>query len=240
MTETANTPQATDEDELRARILAAPDVILEDRDLMRALISAGERRRGGNVVDIRALAMERLEARLGRLEDTHRTVIAAAYDNLAGTRQIHRAVLCLLEPADFDGFLGLLENRLADALRVGRVRLVLESRHEGDTPTLDPLSNVLSVAEPGFVDDYLTRGRDVPARTVTLRQLHPDESGLYGKDAGWVRSEACLKLDLGPGRMPGMLALGSDDPQHFAPSQGTDLLVFFGAAFERALRRWLA
>ena len=65
-------------DELRDKLLAEPEVILEDRDLMRALIAANERAMGANIVDLRGIAMERLEARLDRLEDTHRSVIAAA------------------------------------------------------------------------------------------------------------------------------------------------------------------
>ena len=84
-------------DELREKIIAQPEVILEDQDLMRALIAANERAMGGNIVDLRGIAMERLEARLDRLEDTHRSVIAAAYENLAGTNQIHRAILRMLD-----------------------------------------------------------------------------------------------------------------------------------------------
>ena len=64
--------------DLRDRILAEPEVLLEDRDVMNALIGANERLMGSNVVDLRGIAMERLEGRLDRLEDTHRTVIAAA------------------------------------------------------------------------------------------------------------------------------------------------------------------
>ncbi|MEO1285373.1 MAG: DUF484 domain-containing protein, partial [Pseudomonadota bacterium] len=73
----ATTPAITNV--MRERILSEPMVILEDHDLMRALISANERAMGGNIVDLRGIAMERLEARLARLEDTHRNVIAAAY-----------------------------------------------------------------------------------------------------------------------------------------------------------------
>jgi hypothetical protein len=69
--------------DLRDRILAEPEGILEDSDVMNALIGANERAMGSNIVDLRGIAMERLEARLDRLEDTHRTVIAAAYENLA-------------------------------------------------------------------------------------------------------------------------------------------------------------
>ncbi|MGA0924383.1 MAG: DUF484 domain-containing protein, partial [Lutimaribacter sp.] len=62
---------------VRDQILAQPDVVLEDADLMRALVLANDRAMGSNIVDLRGLAMERLEARLTRLEDTHRNVIAA-------------------------------------------------------------------------------------------------------------------------------------------------------------------
>ena len=67
---------------LRDKILSKPEIILEDQDVMKALVAANERTMGGNIVDLRGIAMERLEARLDRLEDTHRSVIAAAYKTL--------------------------------------------------------------------------------------------------------------------------------------------------------------
>ena len=57
---------------LRDAILAKPDAVLEDQGLMDALVSANERAMGSNIVDLRGIAMERMEARLDRLEDTHR------------------------------------------------------------------------------------------------------------------------------------------------------------------------
>ncbi len=231
---------ATIADDLREKIIARPDVILDDRDVMKALISANEEQLGGNIVDLRGIAMDRLETRLDRLEDTHRSVIAAAYENLAGTNQMHRAVLHLLEPTDFEAFLGTLGSEIAEILRVDCIRLVLETSSEADDPALRRIGDVLSVAEPGFIDDYLTRGRNAPVRIVTLRQVVPPEGGLYGEGGDWIRSEACVKLDLGPNRLPGMLAFGSEDPQQFTPAHGTDLIAFFAGVFERAMRRWLA
>ncbi len=107
----------------RDRIISDPDLILDDRDLMRALIAANDRQMGGNIVDMRGIAMERLENRLDRLEDTHRSVIAAAYENLAGTNQLHRAILTLLDQTEFTGFLRALGTDVAGTLRVDRVRL---------------------------------------------------------------------------------------------------------------------
>ncbi|UYV36324.1 DUF484 family protein [Rhodobacteraceae bacterium D3-12] len=228
------------DDTVREKIISDPEVILEDQDLMRALIAANERSMGGNIVDLRGIAMERLEARLDRLEDTHRSVIAAAYENLAGTNQVHRAILRMLDPVEFEGFLKDLGGEVAEILRVDCVKLVLESVQTDEEAAIKRLGSVLTVAEPGFIDGYVTGERGAPMRQVTLRQIDEGDAQMFGDKAGWVRSEACLKLDFGEGRLPGMLVMGSEDPHMFTPQQGTDLLAFFAGVFERAMRRWLS
>src|SRR5574343_1427058 len=157
------------EQDLRDRLLAEPELLLEDRDVMAALIAANERAMGANIVDLRGIAMERLENRLDRLEDTHRTVIAAAYENLAGTNQVHRAILQMLDPLSFEDFLKTMATDVTQTLRIDCVRLVLESVQDAEDPALRKLGDVLFVAAPGFVSDYLTGGRNVPQRAVVLR-----------------------------------------------------------------------
>ena len=208
---------------------------------MRALITANDRQMGGNIVDMRGIAMERLENRLDRLEDTHRSVIAAAYENLAGTNQVHRAILKLLEQRDFEAFLKVLGTDVAAILRVDRIRLVLESAEASAdaAPKVQKLEDVLTVVSPGFVDHYLTGGRNIPDRAVTLRQVGDGSDRIYGEAADWIASEALLKLDLGQGRLPALLVIGSEDPHQFRPSQGTDLLSFFTGVFERSMKRFL-
>jgi len=226
-------------DELREQLITQPEVILEDHDLMRALVAANERAMGNNIVDLRGIAMERLESRLDRLEETHRSVIAAAYENLAGMNVIHRAVLRMLDPADFEVFMNDLGGEVAEILRVDCVRLVLETAVEDESPAVKRLGKVLVVAEPGFISGYV--GQQAAAeRPVTLRQIHEQDDRVYGDSGYWVRSEACIRLDLGAGRLPGMLVMGAEDPHQFKPGQGTDLLAFFGGVFERAMRRWLS
>lgn len=230
------------EPDLRDRILAEPERLLDDRDVMNALVAANERAMGENIVDLRGIAMQRLESRLDRLEDTHRSVIAAAYENLAGTNQVHRAVLQLLEPTNFEAFMAALSGEVAQTLRVDYVRLVLESLQEdseGD-PTLRRLAEVLTVVPRGFIANYLTNGRNGPGRSVVLRSVTGLAADFYGTRAEGIQSEALMKLDLGPGRLPGMLVFASEDPNQFKSTHGTDLLAFFAGVFERAMRRWLA
>lgn len=229
-------------DDLKDKIISEPDVILEDRDIMRALIDANEKSLGGNIVDLRGIAMTRLEQRLDRLEDTHRSVIAAAYENLAGTNQVHRAVLAMLDPIEFEPFLRNLGEEVSNILRVDSIKLVLETHEDDAEPVVRRMGDILSVVPPGFVDAYATLGRSAPGapvRAVILRQVRPDSDVVYGEAADWINSEALLKLDFGPGRLPGMLVMGAEDPHQFKPSQGTDLLGFFAGVFERQMRRWL-
>ncbi|MGB1694902.1 MAG: DUF484 family protein [Paracoccaceae bacterium] len=228
--------------DLRQKILARPNVILDDKDLMRALVGAKEEAMGGNIVDIRGIAMERLEHRLDRLEDTHRSVIAAAYENLAGTNQIHRAILRMMDPLDFPSFLSNLDEDVREILRVEYVALFLETRKR-DTRSFESVlgaHNIVKLVPAGFVDTYLTLGRNTPVRDVILREIPRQSESIYESDLSSIKSEALMRLKFGAGQLPGMLVLGAEDPHQFSPHQGTDLLAFFAGVFERIMRRWLA
>ncbi|MEM6939657.1 MAG: DUF484 family protein [Pseudomonadota bacterium] len=227
-------------DPLRQAILNQPDVILDDKDLMNALVGANERTMGANIVDLRGIAMEKLERRLDRLEDTHRSVIAAAYENLAGSNQVNRAILRMLDAVDFDAFLATLGGDVADILRVDAIKLVLESSGSSTDPALQNVAHILGITAPGSIAAYVHAGNGAPRRQVILRGLQHGAPEVYGEKADWIRSEACLMLDFGPGCLPGMLVLGAEDPHMFSPQQGTDLLTFFAGVFERTMRRWLA
>lgn len=229
------------EPDLRNLILTKPERVLEDRDVMNALVGANERSMGSNIVDMRGIAMQRLENRLDRLEDTHRSVISAAYENLAGTNQVHRAILQLLDPASFESFIQALSGPVAQTLKVDMVRLVLETVQDDEEtdPCLRRLGEVLQVAPPGFVSNYLTNGRGGPVRPVVLRPVTVLSAAVHGSRIEDIRSEALMRLDLSEGRLPALLVFGSEDPHQFKAAHGTDLLAFFAGVFERVMRQWL-
>ncbi len=221
--------------ELREQILKSPEVILEDRDVMRALVAANDRAMGPNVVDMRRLAMERLEQRLDRLEDTHQSVIAAAYENLSGMAAVHRAILCLLEADTLADFAARLAGECADALRVDHVSLLIE----GPAPegAAGPLPSFVA---HGTCADLMRSLGTRPDRVVTLRELPGDPCRSDSDMPAGLRSEAVLRLDLGPAGPAAILRLASFESAQFRPGQGTDLLAFFGGVVGRSLRRWLA
>lgn len=213
--------------ETRDRLLADPGAILADRDLMRALVAAREAEVGDNVIDIRGRAMQALETRLDRLESTHESVIAAAYDNQSGMAVIHRAVLGLLEAADLADFIAALQTDIAPLLRIETLRLVVE-----DDPALDLPRDAVAVPH-GTIDRILTAGRRAPrGDDIVLRAALVVTRPLHGRT---IASEALLPLDLGPARPRTVLLMGSSDPTRFMPAHGTDLLRFFGQVFRMAL-----
>ena len=236
MAVTEHAEKARTNEAWRARVLANPALILEDRQLMRALVAASEGAVAGNVIDLRAMAMARLEAQIDRLEETHRAVVAAAYENVAATNQIHRAVEAILAAGRIEDFARLLGSEVADILQVAAVRLVVE---DAGAPAPGPRDTVMATLPPGFVRDYMRLSRNAPARRIVLRQAVPYEGELYGAAGGTIQSEALMRLDLGRGRGEAMLALGSVDASHYKPGQATDLLAFFTGVVEKVLRRWL-
>lgn len=232
--------------ELKAQILADPDVVLEDRDVMQALIEANEAPTGRKVVDLRGALVHRLEQRLDKLESTHRSVIAAAYENLAGTSQIHKAVLRLLEQTRFVDMLRIVTQETPEMVAVDSARLCIETDEAapGPMPGLDEdLAETVVIIPPGGGDAYFALSNAGPRR-VCLRAATPEADAIFGDAARWVRSEALVRLDLGQDAegapRKGLLVYGAEDPHRFAPEHGTDLLKFFGGVTERALRRWLS
>ena len=95
----------------------------------------------------------------------------------------------------------------------------------------------LVVMPTGSVGRLIAAGRKAPrGDDIVLRRASPETLGVHGTE---VRSEALLPLDLGPGRRPALLVMGSRDVGRFSPAQGTDLLRFFAQVFRLVLIGWL-
>ncbi|QIE57960.1 DUF484 family protein [Pikeienuella piscinae] len=208
---------------------------------MQALIDAEPAPGGRKVVDLRGALVTRLEARLDRLETTHRSVIAAAYENLAGTTQIQKAVLLLLAQNRFVDFLRALTLETPEMVAVDCARLCIETDEAAPGPLTgldESLSESLVILPPGGVDAYFALG-GAAGRPISLRPAVAEADAVFGDTADSIRSEALVRLDLGDGR-EGLLVFGAEDARRFGPEHGGDLLEFFGGVVERALRRWLA
>jgi len=228
--------------DIRTRILQDPEALLNDREVMRALVSASDADQAANIIDLKTVVLRRLEGRLDEMEGQNNTIISAAYDNISTTSNVHRAILNALEPMTFTDFLSFLRTTWAHSLNIDVARVCLEA----PSVSLEDMPALQAEFGPGVVflqkdeiDYYITLGKDQEPRPITLRQIRKGVTKIHGTFAPEVRSEALMKLDLGVGNRPGLLLLASKNSEQFAPNMGTDLLMFYGSVFEKIMQRWL-
>ena len=228
---------AEDRELIRSLILADPALVLDDDDVMRRLV--GERNGARQVVDLRDRLVERLENRLEKLTTQQRSIIAAAYENVAGTHQVHRAVLALLEPSELPAFLKRLTVDVPVMLGLEDARLCLEADVTETGPAegygTQHHGRVIAMPE-GTVDEYLALD-GATAERVILREAGAEAELIFG-EANPVQSEALMRLDIAGATA--LMAFGSSDPKKFDPQHGTDLLNFLAGVVERLLTQRLA
>lgn len=233
---------AVQPDQIRAHILKDPSSVLEDQDIIQALVSARAKSEDRRVVDLRGVLLDRLEDRLERLEGTHRDVVAAAYENLAGTQQIHRAVLAILQARDFGSLFWALTDKVKSVLTLDDIRICVEADGlEVGMPLgpEGPYRNLLLGLPIGGAAAYCGQETLWPGKRVILRRTTAAAPLIYQEGAEALGSEAILKLEVGSGAVPMLLILGSNNPARFQPEQATDLLAFLALSFEAVMEQWL-
>ena len=217
-------------DNLRGVILENPELILHDANLMRALAKASDASYGENVVDIRTLLAERLNAQLAHLRAVHDEMLSVSYENIKRATTIQKAVLKLIQPAQASAFFELLENEeFIKTLEVDKLRLLL-----APAAPVTATYECVAPCTKGFIADYMQAGK---GEKVSLHGDIVADETVYN-EAG-IKSEACIRITPVSKTFEGMLLLGSKKADHFHETQGTDLLQFFGAVFENTLERWL-
>jgi uncharacterized protein YigA (DUF484 family) len=228
------------EETVRAELLADPSIILNDQELMDSLLAATDIELGTNVVDLRHVAMNRLSEKLGELEGTHQSVVAAAYQNLLGTKQIHQALIQLLGKKSLEDFVMSLNSELLKTLSVDCIFILLE-KPDGSVDSLIPTNYRPSIQTvmPGFINTYITQGGLTELSKVKLRRATSATNQLFENASIKIESEACVQLNLDENQIIGMITFGSSDANFFEPGQGTDLLKFFASACEKMLERWI-
>ena len=229
------------DDKLREEILAKAHEILNDETLLRALIEASDKNLGNKIVDLRSVAMKKMDGELKKLKRSNQQVIATAYENLVGMKQVHQVVLKSLEQNNLDEFITNLNTELCDILRVDCIRLGVETHSSfQNTKKYDPeLLELLHLYPVNFVDTYMSQGENNITNDVVLRPTPKGSEQMYGKLSKNLKSEGCIKLKIGNEKIIGILALASKEREKFTAQQGVELLKFMGGVFERRISHWL-
>ena len=229
------------DDQLREEILAKAHEILNDETLLRALIEASDKNLGSKIVDLRSVAMQKMDGELKKLKRSNQQVIATAYENLVGMKQVHQVVLKSLEQNNFDEFITNLDTEACNILRVDCIKIGLETHSslQNNEKYDSKLSKLLDLYPVNFVDTYISQGENNKTDDVILRPTPKGSEQLYGKVSKNLKSEGCIKLRIGNKKIIGILALASKEREKFTAQQGVELLKFMGSVFERRISHWL-
>jgi len=219
-----------DRDQVRGYLLRHPGFLNENPDLLRAL-TPPRQQTGDTVIDFQHHLIERLQRDVGELAAFRESIIATSRSNHASQQHALVAALAAMEATSLEHLVHIITRDWIDMLDVDVVALCLA----------DPFPNDASFAAAGIslieeLDLHRLFGND---GAVALHGNVAGAHDLYGSAASLVRAEALVRLDAGANRPAGILAIGSRDPGHFAPGQGTELLRFLGAVTERLLDQWL-
>jgi uncharacterized protein YigA (DUF484 family) len=206
-----------------------PTFLLRHPELLEAQAAPG-RARGEAVVDLQQFMVERLRKDLTRLRGLQDEMVANSRDNLSTQDRIHKSALALLAAESFEHLIEIVTTDLAVLLDVDAAALCVEATAEKAPRSVDGVQ----VLPAGHVGELLGGSHD-----VLLRDDAEGDHAVFGPAAGLVRSDAFIRLDIGNGVPPGLLAFGTRHPGYFNAGQGTELLTFLARVLEHCIRQWL-
>lgn len=228
MTQSDDSP-ALSEDQVIQWLKRHPRFLSDNPEMLDVLLPPTENT-GRGIADFQAFMIKRLKDDKNDVIASARELVENSRHNMHNQQRINRAVLLLLEARNFEDFIRTITLDFASLLDVDIVSMIVET--DGDIIPHVDIAGV-RLATPGTVALLLSdNGVALEGATRGLEQL-------YGGGATLVKSQALLRLDIGPGTPPALLAFGSRDPNLFYPGQGTDMISFLGRVVERCFRSWL-
>ncbi len=177
----------------------------------------------GRAISITERQILGLREKARKLESKLVELIHFGEENDAIGEKVHQFVLTLLAAGDAVSTLAVARHQLQAEFRVPFVALRLWAEHAPlSGPEVAPVSEALRDSASAWNQPYC----GPVAETEAL--------GWFGDAAPELRSMALVPLRHG-GRVVGLLALGSDDPQRFYPEMGTLFLERMGDMLGAAL-----
>jgi uncharacterized protein YigA (DUF484 family) len=207
---------------IRAQILAAPERVRDDANLLQAL---GLKLDYGNVVEFGPAALARLEAAREREMTARQEIEAVARANFAAQAQTLAMAVDLIEARNNSDLARRVDEGARIRFGVAAGSLCIEG--QGPTPFgWRPLPS-------GLIDMLL-------GDSVSRMGACAGAAELFGEAAAHVQSAAVVRMSVWSEGRSGVLAFGSSDPQGFTPDMGAELVAFLARVIERTAERWPA
>jgi uncharacterized protein YigA (DUF484 family) len=197
-----------------------PDFLKGDEGLLAEL---GLAVAPGNVVEFAPMA--RVHAAHQREAEQRLLLEETARANFAAQAQTHGAVVDLLDARNLSDLARRVDDlaRTRFGLAAGMIALECEGL---------PPAGWKHLVE-GQVD-LILGGQ----RRMARMGFAPTALGLFGPDAGEIRSMAMVRMAIWEPSRQGLLAFGSTNPEDFTPHMGAELVAFLARVVERTAERW--
>lgn len=217
-------------EDVRAYLLAHPDFLEDNGDILEAMVPPDSRVGDEGVRDFQRYMLAKLQNDFLILKGEHDDLMDLMQEHLQRQNRINMAVMTLLDAKDFDSTLHLIGKELSSLMEHEGVGFFLEAGGWLEVGEY----NGLKVVPPGYV------GRWLSGRNIVLEEIEGGASpDLYGDIAKSVHSQALVRIVIREGLPPGLLALGHGDPLYYATGLATEQIECLGGVVERCMRKWL-
>jgi hypothetical protein len=209
-------------DAVRRFLSDNPDFIRGDHGLLDEL---GLKIAAGNVVDFGPAVLARVHAAHQREATQRQQLEETARANFSAQAQTHGAVIDLLDARNHSDLAWRIDELAKHRFGLAAAVIALEDPERvpaGWRPLVE-----------GQVDMILG-GEQRLARMG----FAPTARGLFGDQAGEIRSMAMVRMAIWEPARQGLLAFGSTDPEGFTEDMGTELVAFLARVVERTAERW--
>ena len=177
--------------------MADPGVILNDTELLLALSKHAKRDLGKDVIDLRDVAVRRLETQLNASKEQHQILLEVLSENFDSALRIINLMLVLLKSRDLDELFHKLLTKVPQAVDVDYVRFVQLTGKSSPPPLVDTTSLAIKNITHAKLEAYLgVQVQDIYDNKVSLRSIAGGDQNIYGNIADQVRSEAIIDLSM--------------------------------------------
>lgn len=232
MTTQPDSPATTadlDDQQVAAYLREHPDFLVRHEDLLATL--EVPHRPGGDAVSLIERQVTQLRRRNERLDQRLAELMSAARDNERVGRRLVGLGRGLLEADSLDSVLALVREAILNEFGADDATLLLIQPNSG-APADIPPAHCLAADDDRVAafTGFLEAGEPQCGR-LTDDQL----DALFGERAERVASAAIVPLQAG--RLPGMIAMASRDPDRFGPAMGTLFLGQLGELVSAGVAR---
>jgi len=226
------------EEEVRAFLMAHPEFLRDNPELMAAL-TPPVRELGGGVIDFQHFMVKNLQAGSKDLQSKYDMLVDYCRENMSVQNQVHHAVLRLIRTRNIEQLLEVIALDLVSLFDVDVVRLAMESDVQFDTSYGEQNFSGIVFIEPGTIDAALGKKKPVLLIDDCDKKTPVGFEQIFSDCDTMIASCALLRLQMESIDKNIILAFGVRHKERFHSGQGIELLNFLAQIVAFQLDRYL-